>query len=72
MKNILIIAGSTSSTSINRQLANAAANKVEDANVTELVISELDLPLYSSDLEEASGIPAGANSLTDQIAEYSC
>ncbi len=57
---ILAFGGSTSSTSINRQLANYAAGKVPRAEVTDLDLRQFDLPIYSSDEEEANGIPEGA------------
>ena len=67
MKNILIIAGSTSSKSINRQLAQFAAKQIEQANVTELVILELALPMFSEDEEAANGHPAGATKFIEQV-----
>ena len=68
MKNVLIIAGSTSSASINRQLATYAASKIEEGNVEELKIADLDLPLYDQDYEEASGIPEGAKAFIETVA----
>lgn len=53
---ILVIGGSNSRNSINRQFAQYAASLFENAT-TELVdISQLDLPLFSVDLESAEGI----------------
>jgi chromate reductase len=45
-------------------LAEAARN-FGDADVTD---ANLQLPLYDGDLEEADGIPAGVQTLADQIA----
>ena len=52
---VLAFGASTSSQSINRQLANFAAKQVPGAEVTELDLRTLHLPIYSSDEEEANG-----------------
>jgi hypothetical protein len=62
---VLALAGSTSSTSINCQLANFAAGLVTGAEVTELDLRGNDFPMYSSDEEASNGIPKAA---TDLIA----
>lgn len=67
---ILALAGSTSSTSINRQLANYAASLVANAEVTELDISKYELPTFSTDEEEKSGVPAAAKSFLATIAAH--
>lgn len=67
---LLAFGGSTSSSSINRQLAVASANLVNDAEVTELDLRTLQLPLYSSDEEEANGIPADAQKFLELIREH--
>lgn len=69
MKKILIIAGSTSSKSINRQLAQYAAAKIEEAEVSELVIQDLSLPMFSEDEENESGIPEGAKTFIEQVQQ---
>lgn len=57
---ILAFGASTSSGSINRQLAHHAAGLVEGAEVTRLDLRDFELPIYSEDLQEAEGIPADA------------
>jgi chromate reductase, NAD(P)H dehydrogenase (quinone) len=69
MKNVLVIAGSTSPVSINRQLAHYAASKIEHATVTELLIKDLNLPLYSEDEETENGIPEGAKAFIEAISK---
>lgn len=67
---ILSFGGSTSSTSINRQLAFYAAQQVADAEVTNLDLSTFDLPIYSTDKEEADGIPADAQKFLETIKAH--
>jgi chromate reductase len=67
---ILAFGASTSSKSINRQLANHAAHKVSGAEVTELDLRSFDLPIYSADAEEANGIPADAHAFIDTIRAH--
>ena len=54
---VLAIGGSNSDKSINRQLANYAASLIVDAEVTTYNLSLYELPLYSSQREEADGTP---------------
>jgi chromate reductase len=67
---ILAFGASTSSTSINRQLANYAAGQIPDAEVTELDLNQFDLPIYSSDEEEKNGIPADAQAFKEMISSH--
>lgn len=67
---ILAFGGSTSSTSINRQLANHAAGLIPDATVTELDLRDYKLPIYSSDDEEGDGIPADAHAFLAAIRDH--
>jgi len=60
MKKILAIGASNSSRSINKIFATYVANKVEGAIVTTADLNELELPLYSPDLEAEIGIPENA------------
>jgi NAD(P)H-dependent FMN reductase len=69
MKNILAIGASNSSKSINKVLATYIANEVIDGEVTALDWNEMELPLYGSDLEEASGIPENAHKFLKMIAD---
>ncbi|MDF1739605.1 MAG: NAD(P)H-dependent oxidoreductase [Verrucomicrobiales bacterium] len=67
---ILSFGGSTSSSSINRQLANHAAGLVPSAEVTDLDLRQFDLPLYSSDEEEANGVPQAAQDFKTLIESH--
>ena len=67
---LLAFGASTSSTSINEQLAAYSANLVPDSEVTVLSLRELDLPIYSEDEEKANGHPAAAQAFIDTIAKH--
>lgn len=67
---ILAFGASTSSTSINRQLANHAAGLVSGAEVTDLDLASFDLPLYSADEETRNGIPADAERFLEAIRAH--
>ena len=67
---ILAFGASTSSTSINRQLANHAANQLEGAEVTDLDLRSYELPIFSTDLEEEAGSPADAQAFLDAIRAH--
>ena len=57
MKNIITIGGSTSKKSINKQLAEHAADKMNDVTVSKLDLNDYELPLYSIDVENEKGFP---------------
>ena len=65
---LLAFGASTSSTSVNRQLAVHAANQVPGAEVTSLDLRTFDLPIYSNDEEQANGVPTAAQT----FPELSC
>ncbi|MDF1837509.1 MAG: NAD(P)H-dependent oxidoreductase [Planctomycetota bacterium] len=67
---ILAMGASTSSASINRKFANHAAGLVDGAHVTDLDLRQFDLPIYSSDEENANGIPAAAQAFCDLIEAH--
>ncbi|MFU8863412.1 MAG: NADPH-dependent FMN reductase [Rhodobacterales bacterium] len=62
---LLGMSGSLRAASFNRKLLAEAARLFGDANFIE---ADLKLPLYDGDLEEAEGIPAVVQKLSDQIA----
>lgn len=71
--NILAFAASNSSQSINRQLVNHAAAVYKEeinpaANIELLDINDYEMPLYSSDREQAAGIPEQAQQFLAKIA----
>jgi chromate reductase len=61
---LLGICGSLRAASFNRKLMHEARRVFDPAEFTE---ADLRLPLYDGDLEEAEGIPAAVQRLSDQI-----
>ena len=55
MKKILAFGASTSSTSINKKLANFAAHQVEDVDVQLLDLNDFEMPIFSVDKEKEMG-----------------
>ncbi len=68
MKKILAIGASNSKQSINKTLATYVANKILDATVTIADLNELELPLFSPDLEAEKGIPKNAEKFLEMIS----
>jgi chromate reductase len=68
--NILSIGASSSSTSINQQLADHAANLLPGTKVTSFALPALSLPIYSEDEEKENGIPADARRFLDAIRDH--
>ncbi len=56
MKKIIAFAGSSSKTSINKQLATYAANLFENASVEVLDLNDYEMPVFSVDKEKEQGI----------------
>lgn len=69
MKKILALGASNSSTSINRQLAEYAANKIPNAEVTLIDLNDFEMPIYGMDKELAHGIPAQASQFKELIKQ---
>jgi NAD(P)H-dependent FMN reductase len=67
MKTIIALAGSNSSTSINRQLANYAASLIRGVDVKHLDLNDFEMPIYSSDREKESGLPEEAVNFVNEI-----
>jgi NAD(P)H-dependent FMN reductase len=67
--NILIIAGSAREGALSVKLARvaAAALVAAGAEVTQLDLRALGLPLYDGDVEAAHGVPDGARTLRDAL-----
>lgn len=61
---LLTLSGSLRKGSFNRMLIAEAARAFGDA---EVIVGDLNLPLYDGDLEEAEGIPANVQTLIDQV-----
>lgn len=68
---LLIFAGSTRQHSFNRQLAHNAASlaRAAGADVTQLELASLDIPLYNADLE-AQGTPPDVMRLKQILFEH--
>lgn len=68
---LLVFAGSTRQHSFNRQLAGNAANlaRAADADVTQLELASLAIPLYNADLE-AQGTPPDVIRLKQLMHEH--
>ena len=66
---LLVIAGSARAGSLNRRLAAVAAAMAGEAGaeVQELDLRALQLPVYDGDLEAASGVPAAVRPLADAL-----
>lgn len=64
---ILAFAGSTRKESFNKKLMKIAAKAARSAGaeVTEIELRDLPLPLYDGDLEAAEGLPANAKKLKE-------
>ena len=56
MRKIIAFAGSSSKTSINKQLVTYAANQFENASVEVLDLNDYEMPIYSVDKEKEHGI----------------
>jgi NAD(P)H-dependent FMN reductase len=69
MKKILAFAGSTSSTSINKQLAKFAAENLENTSFDVIDLRDFNMPIYSTD-EEGNGIPEGASKFSSLLDNY--
>jgi len=66
-KNILVFAASNSKESINQKLALHAANNIEGATLNVLDLNDLEMPIFSIDRENESGIPEQAHQFRKHI-----
>jgi len=69
MKKILAFGGSTSSTSINKQLASYTANLVTNTIVEVIDLTEYLAPVYSTD-EEKKGFPEKLLNLSQYMKKF--
>ncbi len=69
MKKIIAFGASNSKESINKALATWASSQVKDAEATVLDLNDYQLPIYSIDIENESGIPAAATQFQNDIAD---
>jgi NAD(P)H-dependent FMN reductase len=68
MNKIIVFAGSNSKNSINKQLAQCAANKLQKVPFEILDLNDYPLPLFSVDVEKESGYPDPALKFDVKIA----
>jgi NAD(P)H-dependent FMN reductase len=62
-KKIITLGGSSSKTSINKTLAEYTGSLINGVELIKIDLNDFDLPLYSVDVENASGIAEAANEL---------
>lgn len=67
MKKIIAFGASSSSTSINKQLATYTASLFENCTTKILDLNDYELPLFSVDKEKANGIPTLAHDFYNQL-----
>ncbi len=66
-KKIVAFGASSARHSINKYLAHYAASLVEGGDVVDVDLADIDLPIYSIDLEGEIGIPPAAKELLSTI-----
>ncbi len=66
---VLAFAASSSRSSINKSLVTYTANLIEDAQVDLIDINDYEMPIYSSDRENESGIPQLAHDFLNKIKQ---
>lgn len=67
IKKIIAFGASSSKNSINKKLANFAANQVSDAKVKLLDLGDFEMPIFSVDRELESSIPSLAYDFKEHI-----
>ena len=67
MKKILVLAGSSSKTSINKQLAVYAAQQFQNAKLDILDLNDYEMPVFSVDKEKENGIHNLAHDFYNKI-----
>ena len=70
MKKIVAFAGSTSSTSINKQLATFAAENLKNTAFTVIDLRDFSMPIYSEDEEKENGLPEDAKRFSSLFDAY--
>lgn len=71
MTKILVIPGSTRQGAFSKQFAKAvAAAPPAGSSITAVDLADYAMPLYDGDLEEASGLPAGAIALCEVVKQH--
>ena len=68
-KKIVAFGASNSRNSINKQLANFAGHQIAGAEVNLLDLNDFEMPIYSIDQEQSTGIPALAHAFKAHLKE---
>jgi chromate reductase, NAD(P)H dehydrogenase (quinone) len=68
---VLVLSGSLRAGSFNTRMAALAARMIEDegAGVDVAALREFPMPLFDADAEEIGGLPEGARSLKERVAD---
>ena len=69
MIKILAFGASSSSQSINKQLATYTANRLEQVEVNVIDLNDLEMPIFNVDREKENGIPDQAKNFSKLISE---
>ncbi len=69
MKKVIAFGASNSKLSINQQFAHWAANQLDDVEVEVLDLNQFEMPIYSIDRENETGIPQKAMDFKAKINE---
>jgi len=67
LKKILVFGSSNSRKSINKKLAIYTAQKIKGVELITIDLNDFDLPIFSPDLQQEQGIPAGAIRFNDLL-----
>ena len=67
MKKVLTIGGSSSSNSINKQLAEYAGSLLSDVTVINVDLNDYEMPLFSTDIENEQGFSEGTQALNELV-----
>ena len=68
MKRIVAFGASSSKKSINKKLADYAANQIKDSIVNLLDLNDYEMPIYSVDFENENGIPEYAYQFKKELS----
>ncbi len=68
MKTIIALAGSNSSTSVNKQLLDWTTSQITSVEKQQVSLVDLELPMFSEDLEKAEGHPQAAKDMRAKIS----
>jgi NAD(P)H-dependent FMN reductase len=69
MKKVIGFAGSNSAESINAALVSHVLSKLNTVTQKYIALTEFEIPMYSIDTEQASGIPIDIQLLKNEIAK---